>query len=100
MRLEGREATQPLRPGGWRLAGDGGGGEVRLGIARDVRIGAVLVDPEQAAPAPRERERQHPLAQPALRRQHPLDQLLARMLRDAHRDRSILDRPVQRLVSP
>jgi hypothetical protein len=41
----------PLRPGGWRLARDGGGGEVGLGIARDVRIGAVLVDPEQAAPA-------------------------------------------------
>ena len=36
---------------GRRLARDGGGGEVALGIARDVRIGAVLVDPEQTAPA-------------------------------------------------
>jgi hypothetical protein len=51
MRLEGREPTHRLRPGGWRLAGDGGGGEVALGIAGDVRIGAVLVDPEQTAPA-------------------------------------------------
>jgi hypothetical protein len=51
MRLEGREATHPLRPHGWRLARDGGGGEVVLGIARDVRIDAVLVDPEQTAPA-------------------------------------------------
>jgi hypothetical protein len=51
VRLERVRAAQPLRPGGWRLARDGGGGEVRLGIARDVRIGAVPVDPEQTAPA-------------------------------------------------
>jgi hypothetical protein len=51
MRLERREPTHPLRSGGWRLFRDGGGGEVRLGIARDVGIGAVLVDPEQTAPA-------------------------------------------------
>jgi hypothetical protein len=44
LRRERREAGHPLRPDGWRLAGDGGGGEVALGIARDVRIGAVLVD--------------------------------------------------------
>ena len=51
MWLEGREATHPLRPGGWRLARDGGGGEVCLGVAGDVRIGPVLVHPEQTAPA-------------------------------------------------
>jgi hypothetical protein len=45
VRLERLKAAHPLRPGGWRLARDGGGGEVALGIARDVRIGAVLVDP-------------------------------------------------------
>ena len=51
MRIEGREPTHPLRPRGWRQARDGGGGEVRLGIARDVRVGAVLIIPEQSAPA-------------------------------------------------
>ena len=51
VRIERVKAAHPLRPGGWRLARHGGGGEVRLGIARDVRIGAVLVDPEQTAPA-------------------------------------------------
>jgi len=38
MRLEGREATPPLRPRRWRLARDGGGGEVAFGVALPVRL--------------------------------------------------------------
>ena len=49
VRLERREAPHPLRPGGWRLARDRRGGEVALGVASGVRIGAVLLDPQQAA---------------------------------------------------
>ncbi len=49
VRLERRQAPHPLRSGGWRLARDCRGGEVALGIASDVGIGAVLGEPEQAA---------------------------------------------------
>ena len=49
MRLEGREATHPLRPGRRRLAPYRQSGEVAFGIALPVRL--IPVDPEQAAPA-------------------------------------------------
>jgi len=51
MRLEGREATHPLRPGRRRLARDGGGGEVAFRFALPVRHGLIPKGPEQAAPA-------------------------------------------------
>jgi hypothetical protein len=49
MRLEGREATHPLRPGRRRMAPDRRSGEVAFGVALPVRL--IPVDPEQAAPA-------------------------------------------------
>ena len=51
VRLERLKAAQPLRPGGWRLTRDGGGGEVALGIgvALAVRAGAVVLGQEAAA---------------------------------------------------
>jgi hypothetical protein len=51
MRLEGREATHPLRPGRRRLARNRRSGEVAFGVALAARVGLILVDPEQAAPA-------------------------------------------------
>ena len=51
MRLGGREATHPLRPGRRRLARDGGGGEVAFGVALPVRLGLIPKGPEQPAPA-------------------------------------------------
>ena len=49
MRLEGREATHPLRPGRRRLAPDRRSGEVALGVALPVPL--IPVDPEPPAPA-------------------------------------------------
>lgn len=51
MRLEGLKAVPPLRPRGWRLAGNGGYGEIGLGIraALTAGVGAVVVDKEAAA---------------------------------------------------
>ena len=51
MGLEGLKAAQPLRAGRWRLARDGGRGEVALGIAAafGVRVGAVVLDQQAAA---------------------------------------------------
>jgi hypothetical protein len=49
--LEGLKAVPPLRAGRWRLARDGGRGEVALQIAAafGVGVGAVLLDQEAAA---------------------------------------------------
>jgi hypothetical protein len=51
VRLEGREATHPLRPGRRRLAPDRRSGEVAFGVALPVRLGIILKGPEQPAPA-------------------------------------------------
>jgi hypothetical protein len=54
VRLERVKAAHPLRPGAWRLARHGGGDEIALGIARDVRIGADLARLQVAEPLPEE----------------------------------------------
>ena len=51
MRLKGREATHPLRPGRRRLTRNRRRGEVPFGVALPARLGLILVDPEQPAPA-------------------------------------------------
>ena len=51
MRLKGREATHPLRPGRRRLTRNRRSGEVPFGVALPARLGLILVDPEQPAPA-------------------------------------------------
>ena len=51
MRLEGREATHPLRPGRRRLTRNRRSGEVPFGVALPARLGLILKGPEQPAPA-------------------------------------------------
>ncbi|HUG52284.1 MAG TPA: hypothetical protein VMR21_01725, partial [Vicinamibacteria bacterium] len=51
LRLEGREAAHPLRPGRRRLAKDRRSREVPFGVALPVRLALVLEGPELAAPA-------------------------------------------------